>query len=163
MDSSGIFVAPAVNLINLRLRMMETIVSMFIEHGAIIFGGYVRDLIIRQHFISIFKSNGNPMDKFWDPSFDPKTVNRLLVPNDIDIVVYCQCLPVLFERLAKGVSPLCPTMHLQFPTNIWRKESIAWSSSILRILRCSSVKTSPALSTSVLSIATPSHLLKIPT
>lgn len=106
MSSNNTFITCLVNLAELRLKMMETVASSFVEYRAIVFGGYIRDLLIRQHFTSIFKSKGLPMDNFWDSSFDPKTAKRLLVPTDIDIALYSsQNISLLLDSLEKkGIS-----------------------------------------------------------
>lgn len=48
----------------------------------VIFGGFVRDMIRHSHMCDKFYSTHK--DGFSDPSVDPTTADRLLVPNDID-------------------------------------------------------------------------------
>lgn len=65
---------------------------MGINNDGIIFGGMVRDEIIASHYKSLFDdySQKQPRphkcyDKFWNSSFHPETVKRIIIPNDIDI------------------------------------------------------------------------------
>lgn len=66
--------------------------NLGINNDGIIFGGMVRDEIIAKHYKSLFDDYSQQQsyvrgcyDKFWDPSFHPESVKRMLIPNDIDI------------------------------------------------------------------------------
>ena len=60
-----------------------------LNQNGIIFGGMVRDEIIATYNKSLFddhvKSDRDLYSKFWDRSFHPETINRMKVPNDMDI------------------------------------------------------------------------------
>lgn len=75
-----------VNLGKLKHEQMKVIASELIDNDGVIFGGYVRDTVIHDHYASLFFEKHH--DKYDDPTFDPETKHRLLVPKDID--VFCQ-------------------------------------------------------------------------
>jgi hypothetical protein len=54
-------------------------------YNGTIFGGYVRDYIIRNYNKKLFEKNKRNKHKFYHKSYDPETKDRLLIPNDIDI------------------------------------------------------------------------------
>ena len=60
-----------------------------IKNNGIIFGGMVRDEIIATYNKSLFekyiKSNNGSFASFWDKSYHPESINRMKIPNDIDI------------------------------------------------------------------------------
>ena len=77
-----------VNLDKVKYRMMVKIAELFVEQGAIIFGGFVRDKYIHDCYARIFYKNENTNeDGYGDESYDPETKHRLLVPKDIDVFV----------------------------------------------------------------------------
>lgn len=57
-----------------------------IECGGIVFGGYIRDTYLKDFMVTSFFENAElDHSKFWDPEYDVQTVDRLLIPKDIDI------------------------------------------------------------------------------
>lgn len=60
-----------------------------LNQNGIIFGGMVRDEIIATHNKALFneyiKLDESLYNKFWDKSFHVETINRMRVPNDMDI------------------------------------------------------------------------------
>lgn len=60
-----------------------------IYHNGIIFGGMVRDEIIATYNKSLFadyiKGDELLYKNFWDKSFHPESIDRMKIPNDIDI------------------------------------------------------------------------------
>lgn len=61
------------------------------ETGGIIYGGYVRDEVTKDHFTDKFMkehlktSKKEKMKKYWDVNYHPETSDRLMIPVDIDI------------------------------------------------------------------------------
>jgi len=62
-----------------------------ISNGGTIYGGYVRDYIISDHYSSLYKNDHTydvdciDMGKFWDKNYHPQTISRLLLPVDMDV------------------------------------------------------------------------------
>lgn len=58
-----------------------------LESDGIIYGGYLRDEVIKDEctskFMKLFKNER--IEKYWDKTYHPETLDRLLIPNDIDI------------------------------------------------------------------------------
>ncbi len=79
----------------------NTIASLALNNDGIIYGGFVRDEIVKDHYTSLFfKKNPIPEDvskderyefvdkrlaSYWDTKNDPETIERLLNPKDIDV------------------------------------------------------------------------------
>lgn len=76
-----------INLSKVKYLTMTRLSALLIEQGAIIFGGFVRDMIIHNHYALAFYDNSVGQDKYDDESYDTETKHRLLVPNDIDVFV----------------------------------------------------------------------------
>lgn len=74
-----------VNVNKIRYIMMEKISTILLENNGMIFGGYVRDKLIHNHYDGKFR--GLDCDRFSDPSYSPETKWRLLVANDIDVFI----------------------------------------------------------------------------
>lgn len=59
--------------------------------GGIIYGGYVRDEIIKDERTTKFMDEHSKLEKsekiekYWDKTYHPETLDRLLIPNDIDV------------------------------------------------------------------------------
>jgi len=76
------------------------VVDIVLKHDGLIYGGYVRDEIIKDHFTSKFFEKSSIDDwetederqklvlamytRYWDPKQDSETADRLLKPKDID-------------------------------------------------------------------------------
>ncbi len=62
-----------------------------LKSGGIVYGGYVRDEVIKDQSIVKFmkehikEAHEGKLEKFWDANYHPETSGRLLIPNDIDI------------------------------------------------------------------------------
>lgn len=62
-----------------------------ISHRGTIYGGFVRDRIISDHYTSLYKNDHTydidciDMGKFWDKDYHPQTISRLLLPVDMDV------------------------------------------------------------------------------
>lgn len=75
----------AINLNKVKYMMMDKLAKILIANDVIIFGGFVRDRIIHDHFATKFLANQhNLVDNFDDEHCDPDTNARLLIPKDID-------------------------------------------------------------------------------
>lgn len=83
---------------NFHLKVAEVVLN----HG-IIFGGYVRDTIIHNHhaerFYERFAHEENFQKLYNDPEFDKQTVDRLLIPSDIDCYMSTTSLNNMVEKL----------------------------------------------------------------
>jgi hypothetical protein len=77
----------SVNLNKVKYLMMEKLVVIFVENGGVIFGGWIRDKIVHDHFAAKFHKAKMNMDKYSDPEYHPETKLRLLVANDIDVFI----------------------------------------------------------------------------
>ena len=71
--------------------LFKDIKKIVLENNGIIFGGYVRDMIISDHYKSIYNSC-NPYDihKFWNRQHHSETAARTLVAKDMDICMYSE-------------------------------------------------------------------------
>lgn len=77
------------NINNIQHNLSWDIKNIIFKWGGIIFGGFVRDSIISEHYSRIFwENNGYYTQHFWNEQFDPKTSARTLIPNDIDVCIY---------------------------------------------------------------------------
>lgn len=75
-----------INLCKLLYTLMKEIASELVAQGGIIFGGYVRDMMIHDHYTALFyeKYEGTrDAMKYSDLTFDPETTARLLVPRTL--------------------------------------------------------------------------------
>lgn len=63
--------------------------NQVIHNDGIVFGGMVRDEIIATYnktkFEKYIKSDTDLYKRFWDRTFHPESINRMKVPNDIDV------------------------------------------------------------------------------
>jgi hypothetical protein len=78
-------------------KMMNIIKDAIIQNNGFVFGGFVRDSIIHDHFARLYYDNmkihvNNDYDTYRDGYSDPEwmidTIDRLIVPNDIDCFLY---------------------------------------------------------------------------
>lgn len=71
--------------------LYDNVKKVVLENNGIIFGGYVRDMIISDHYKSIYNSC-NPYDihKFWNRQHHSETAARTLVAKDMDICMYSE-------------------------------------------------------------------------
>mgnify|MGYP006268626351 CR=1 FL=1 len=67
--------------------MMKELVDLVIKNDGEVYGGYVRDFILHEYkSTQFFKENKTATSvEFNDKTFSPHTLDRLLVPNDIDV------------------------------------------------------------------------------
>jgi hypothetical protein len=82
-----------VNYVPERIKyiLFNDIKKVVLENNGIIFGGYVRDLIISDHYKSIYNScNTYNIHHFWNRMYHPETAARTLVAKDMDICMYSE-------------------------------------------------------------------------
>ncbi len=74
-----------------------------IECGGIVFGGYIRDTYLKDFMVTrFFEDPDVDHSKFWDPEYDVKTIDRLLIPKDVDVSFKDQeKSDLFFEKLAR--------------------------------------------------------------
>ena len=73
----------------IKFIIYEQIKSLVFANKGIIFGGFVRDEIIRSHYKTMYNScNCYDSHDFWNKMNQPETAARTLVANDIDVCMY---------------------------------------------------------------------------
>jgi len=73
---------------HLRNITHSRIVSKVFELDGIVFGGYVRDKIISNHYTHLFNDTHKwDSKKFWNKQYHPETQGRIIVAKDLDICV----------------------------------------------------------------------------
>jgi hypothetical protein len=63
----------------------DSIKRIAFRHNGIIFGGFVRDEIISEHYTKLYIEGPNSVKQFWDTSFSPETKARTLNAEDMDV------------------------------------------------------------------------------
>jgi len=84
------FVKVEFNPDHIKNMLYSRVVSKVFNYDGVIFGGYVRDKIIANHYRCEYnKTHSNRWEskKFWNKQYHPETVGRMLIPNDLDICV----------------------------------------------------------------------------
>lgn len=74
--------------VRVQTQAYEMMQDLAFQHSGTIFGGYVRDHIISEHYTCEFaQKHGASRDhsRFWDHKFCPETKHRLLLPSDMDV------------------------------------------------------------------------------
>jgi hypothetical protein len=75
----------------IKYLMFEEIKKTVFKHNGLIFGGYVRDMIISEHYKERYNSiNNYNSNKFWNKRYQPETAARTIVANDMDICMYSE-------------------------------------------------------------------------
>ena len=64
--------------------MTKDVANIAIDCDGTVFGGYVRDFILRDFSKKTFYKNYTQQD-YYDSSISPETIDRLLVPRDVDV------------------------------------------------------------------------------
>lgn len=65
--------------------MIIGIRKIAVDTGAIVFGGAIRDEIIRDHHAKQFYQKGGMAKEYLDPKVFPDHIGRLIVPRDLDL------------------------------------------------------------------------------
>jgi hypothetical protein len=77
----------------IKYLLFEEIKNSVFENNGIIFGGFVRDMIICDHYKDIYNSSNGynyNIHKFWNKLYQPETAARTLVAEDMDICMYTE-------------------------------------------------------------------------
>ena len=87
-------------------NLLETLTAS--ESGGIVFGGAVRDMMIRLYYARQFHqmTSGKATLSYHDASFMPEMKDRLLLPTDIDVFVSKENFPRLCAYLKRQYSIL---------------------------------------------------------
>lgn len=76
------------NVNNIKSNITHAVKNIIFKWQGIIFGGFVRDSIIAEHYGQLFFEKHNYSKHYWNEQFDPATAARTLIPNDIDVCLY---------------------------------------------------------------------------
>ena len=70
----------------IKYLLFEEVKKTVFNHNGIIFGGFVRDMIIGDHYKEKYNGvNKYNIHKFWNRMYQPETAARTIVANDMDI------------------------------------------------------------------------------
>lgn len=83
-------------LMQVKRSAYEKMQDIAFDHSGVIFGGYVRDTIISQHYSAIYdetaaeaaptnRNTNKFWNKFWNKAHCPETQDRCLLPADMDV------------------------------------------------------------------------------
>lgn len=73
----------------IKYKIYELVKTAVFENNGVIFGGFVRDMIISDHYKTIYNStNGYNIHKFWNKFHQPETAARAIIAKDMDICLY---------------------------------------------------------------------------
>jgi len=69
----------------------ENIKNLIFENKGIVYGGFVRDYIISDHYKRLYnQTNSYNTSAFWNKLIHPETAARTIVANDIDACMYSE-------------------------------------------------------------------------
>ena len=83
-----------INFIPDRIKyiLYEKIKTKVFDNNGIIFGGFVRDMIINDHYKTIYNNRNNRtphnIHQFWNRFYQTETAARVMVAKDMDICMY---------------------------------------------------------------------------
>ena len=71
-------------------NIYNNIQDVIFKYNGIIFGGFVRDTIIKDYYSNIYWKNKNlkTYNNFWNEKYDLETFHRTTIPKDIDVCLY---------------------------------------------------------------------------
>lgn len=73
----------------IKYKIYELAKTSVFENNGVIFGGFARDMIISDHYKTIYNStNGYNIHKFWNKYHQPETAARAMIAKDMDICMY---------------------------------------------------------------------------
>lgn len=79
----------------------KEVVELAIECGGTVFGGFPRDFVRKEHFcLEFFKTHKK--EDFTNPEVSPETIDRLLLPKDLDIHFKTKPEYLTFRQSLKG-------------------------------------------------------------
>jgi hypothetical protein len=101
-------------LCEVRRLAYEEMKSIAFKHSGVIYGGFVRDVIISEHYSAIYnedtpdkKHNASTVtpniNKFWNSAHMPETQDRCLLPSDMDVTFKTMEEADAFIHTVKGV------------------------------------------------------------
>lgn len=67
-----------------KYKMMRKLQTIVLELGGCIFGGYVRDMLIHDHYSAKYYKKFGSSGHYSDEIFDEETKGRLVIPQDMD-------------------------------------------------------------------------------
>jgi hypothetical protein len=79
-------------------KIFKKIERIIFENDGIIYGGYARDHVLREHNMCVFKKTEHKFLDEWDISIDPDTKDRCLLSRDMDIKFDCDTDKNLFVQ-----------------------------------------------------------------
>jgi hypothetical protein len=95
-----------------KMRAMNEVADLALKANGVIYGGYVRDMIRKNHFCDKYYKEGNDVSDFADKDTSPETVDRLIIPGDVDIFfkngVAMQAYFAVLNKRGYRVN-MCPT------------------------------------------------------
>lgn len=68
-----------------KYRLMNEVVDFLVGEDCTIFGGWIRDKIIHDHYADLFYGFSEGRKAYSDPTIHPESVLRLTYPKDIDV------------------------------------------------------------------------------
>lgn len=89
-------------------RLMKTIVQSVHEVNGTVFGGYVRDSIIHDHYASEFYSKAEELHRYSDVTYMPELALRTHMPKDIDCFILSSNLSAFKNSLKKKKLDIYP-------------------------------------------------------
>lgn len=73
----------------IKYNIYELAKTCVFENNGVIFGGFARDMIVSDHYKSVYNSsNKYNIHKFWNRFHQPETAARTLIAKDMDICMY---------------------------------------------------------------------------
>jgi hypothetical protein len=88
----------------IKWKFMKKVEKIIQDCEGIIFGGYVRDKIIHDHYATEFyKKTSNSNIYYNDTEYDPENKLRLIIPNDIDCFLKTNKLAIFKSKLAENM------------------------------------------------------------
>ena len=80
--------SPLQSMERLSWKVKKEVGTVVLDSGGTIFGGYVRDSILHDHYAQLYYENATPKEerdkRYNDPSFFPEYKERTTLPDDID-------------------------------------------------------------------------------
>lgn len=82
-----------------RYKIFVEIGNILLEVNCILFGGFVRDMMLAKHHAKIFFDCGFTSLQFEDETIRPSTIKRLTIPSDIDAFAMDSSVPEILQKL----------------------------------------------------------------
>jgi len=88
-----------VNTSIMRWKMFKELFENGLHCNGVIFGGAIRDKILHDHGAQLFYKTDHTTSEYIDPECHVESIDRLIIPNDIDIAFYKREHAEQFKRL----------------------------------------------------------------